>query len=314
MNWLKSILSSNKENREGARAGLALGGGGIRGLAHVGVLSVLQHEGIPIKAIAGSSMGAIVGAAYALNPNFSKEFMAQQMTELGLWVPDGLFENGRTQESFLQKIRQFIDAERFIVDAMLGWGILPGNRVADSLHRLTMGKNLEASQIAIAVVATDLLSGDKIVFKEGPADLAVQASSALPGFLPPIRQGDRLLADGAFVDLIPTAVVRELGVDFVIAVDVDQEGVRVEVRNGLEAFLRAVELCARHHKRHHLELANLVIRPDFGEAVNPLDFSKTMLCIEAGVQAAERSLPELRERLNTRRSLNKAMTMKERER
>lgn len=286
--------------------GLALGGGGVRGLAHIGVLSVFQREAIPIKAIAGSSMGAIVGAAYALNPNFTREFMAGQMAELGLSMPGGLFENERDKESFLQKIVQFIDAERFIIDAMLGWGILPENRVVESLQRLTMGKKLEESQIPIAVIATDLLSGEKIVFKEGPADFAIQASSALPGFLPPIRQEERLLADGAFVDLVPSEVVREMGVDFVIAVDVDQEGVKVEVRNGLEAFLRAVELCARHHKRHHLELADLVIRPEFGEPVNPLDFSKTELCIDAGVRATEKMLPAIRNLLGGRAAISKA--------
>ncbi len=306
---MRTLLTKAKRlclNRETSRqpvVGIALGGGGVRGLAHVGVLSVFQREGVPIKAIVGSSMGAIVGAAFALNPNFSREFMAEQMAELGLSVPGGLFENDGDRESLLQKIHQFIGAERFIVDAMLGWGILPEDKIVESLQRITMGKRLEQGSIPIAVVATDLLSGDKIVFTEGPADFAVQASSALPGFLPPIRQQDRLLADGAFVDLVPTAVVRELGADFIIAVDVDQEGVRVEVRNGFEGFLRATELCARHHKRHHLELADLVIQPDFGAAVNPLDFSKTELCIEAGVQAAERILPKMSEIWDSRNFL-----------
>ncbi|NIR51736.1 hypothetical protein GWO43_24480 [candidate division KSB1 bacterium] len=304
-NLLRKVKSLGRKASRQAVVGLALGGGGVRGLAHVGVLSVFQRAAIPVKAIAGSSMGAIVGVAYALNPDFSKEFMAKQMADLGLSVQGGLLENGRDKESFVQKIRQFIDTERFIVDAMLGWGILPETRILESLRRLMLGKRLEETQIAIAVVATDLLSGDKIVFREGPADFAIQASSALPGFLPPVDDQDRLLADGAFIDLIPTTVVRDLGADFVIAVDVDQEGLRVEVHNGLEAFLRAVDLCARHHKRHHLESADLVIRPDFDQAVKPLDFSKAELCIEAGEQAAEQMLPELREQMNRQHSLSK---------
>ncbi|MFQ6114143.1 MAG: patatin-like phospholipase family protein [bacterium] len=311
MNWLKKITAPKRKFSNKLTIGLALGGGGVRGLAHIGVLSVFQREAIAVKAVAGSSMGAIVGAAYALNPEFNKEKLSKQVAELGISLPSTLSEDKRDKNSFLKRLRQFIDAEKFMVDALWGWGILPESRIAESLRRLTLGKKLEEGRIPIAVVTTDLLSGEKIIFKEGPTDFAVQASSALPGFLPPIQFENRLLADGAFVDMVPAEVVREMGVDFVIAVGVDQEGMRVQVRNGLEAFLRAIELCARHHKRHHLELADLVIRPDFGEAVNPLDFSKTELCIEAGVQAAERTLPELRERLSNPRSLSRTASVKE---
>ncbi|NIR52574.1 hypothetical protein GWO43_28700 [candidate division KSB1 bacterium] len=305
------LFEKFKKSENHEMIGLALGGGGVRGLAHVGVLSVFQDEAISIKAIAGSSMGAIVAAAYALNPHFGKEYMANEMAELRFSTPGGLYDAQRDKESFLQKVRQFLDTERFVVDAMLGWGIFPENEVAESLQRLTMGKRLEEGTIPVAVVATDLVRGDKVVFKEGPADVAIQASSALPGFLPPVQNRDRLLADGAFIDLVPTAVVREMGADFVIAVDVDQEEMRVEVHNGLEAFFRAVELCARHHKHHHLELADLVIRPDFGEPVNPLDFSKAELCIEAGVYAAEQAVPQLRELFSGKSRKHKIADAKE---
>lgn len=309
MKWFKKKTGDDKN----PGVGLALGGGGIRGLAHAGVLSVFDREGIPIKAIAGSSMGAIVGAAYALNPNFNPESFVQQVDAMGLAVPGGLNEDKRDKDTFLKRLRQFIDAERVIVDAAIGWGILSDTQVVEFLNKLTQGKNLDDGRTQLAVVATDLLNGDKIVFKEGPATFAVQASSALPGFLPPVPYDDRLLADGAFVDLVPTEVVRQMGVDFVIAVDVDQEGMRVEVRNGVEAFLRAVELCARHHKRHHLKSADLVIRPNFGKPINPLDVSKAQLCIEAGVQAAEQSLPELSELLSGRFPLKQTLALNEKE-
>jgi len=303
MNWFRK---KRTEEENGLSIGLALGGGGVRGLAHAGVLSVFDREGIPIKAIAGTSMGAIVAAAYSLNPEFDKKDLINLVANLGINVPTGLNEDKRDKDSFLKRIRQFIDAERMIVDAALGWGILPQEKVVEFLRLLTLGKELEDGRTRLAIVTTDLLSGDKIVFKDGPAVLAVQASSAIPGFLPPVHHQGRLLADGAFVDLVPCAVVREFGVDIVLAVDVDQEGVQVEVRNGIEAFMRAVELCARHHKNHHLKLADMVIRPDFGTPVNPLDVSKTELCIEAGVQAAEQMLPELRELLSGRHSVNKS--------
>ena len=299
MKWRRS---QRKQDAKGVSVGLALGGGGVRGLAHAGVLSVFARERVPVTAIAGSSMGAIVGAAYALNPDFSKEHMLQRVLDLGLSAPVGLKEAQHDNESWFRRLRQFIEAEKVIIDAALGWGMFPEKLVAEFLDGLTLGKQLDEGRVRLAVVSIDLLSGDKVVFRSGPATFAVQASSALPGFLPPVRHGSRLLADGAFVDLVPVDVVRQMDVDLVVAVDVDQEDVRVEVRNGLEAFLRAVELCARHHKQHHLKAADLVVRPDFGEPINPLDASKAEQCVEAGVRAAEAALPELRSRLGSKAS------------
>jgi len=277
--------------------GLALGGGGVRGLAHIGVLTVLDREAIPIHAIAGTSMGAIVGAAYALSPDFDRKRLTKEVIELGISPPLALNLSEVDREGFLERLRRFIDVERFLIDTMWGWGVLEGTGVADALAKLTSGKRLEDARVPLAAVATDLLSGEKVVFRKGPASLALQASSALPGIFPPIKHEGRLLADGAFVDLVPTDVVREMGARLVVAVDVDQESMRMEISSGLQAFLRAVEIGARHHKRHHLRLADLVIRPEFGESVDSLDFSKAELCIEAGVRATERALPALRRML-----------------
>ncbi len=277
--------------------GLALGGGGVRGLAHIGVLTVLDREAIPIHAIAGTSMGAIVGAAYALSPDFDRKRLTKEVIELGISPPLALNLSEVDREGFLERLRRFIDVERFLIDTMWGWGVLEGTGVADALAKLTSGKRLEDARVPLAAVATDLLSGEKVVFRNGPASLALQASSALPGIFPPIKHEGRLLADGAFVDLVPTDVVREMGARLVVAVDVDQESMRMEISSGLQAFLRAVEIGARHHKRHHLRLADLVIRPEFGESVDSLDFSKAELCIEAGVRATERALPALRRML-----------------
>jgi NTE family protein len=295
--WLKNLGISWRRMTGARTLGLALGGGGVRGLAHIGVLTVLDREAIPIHAIAGTSMGAIVGAAYALSPDFDRKRLTKEVIELGISPPLALNLSEVDREGFLERLRRFIDVERFLIDTMWGWGALEGTGVADALAKLTSGKRLEQARVPLAAVATDLLSGEKVVFRKGPASLALQASSALPGFFPPIKHEGRLLADGAFVDLVPTDVVREMGARLVVAVDVDQESMRMEISNGLQAFLRAVEIGARHHKRHHLRLADLVIRPEFGESVDSLDFSKAELCIEAGVRATERALPALRRML-----------------
>jgi NTE family protein len=274
--------------------GLALGGGGVRGLAHMGVLAVLDREGIPVSAIAGTSMGAIIGGAYALHPEFDRARLTQQIVDLGIKSPILLEPSELDADGFVQRLRRFIDVERFLIDTMWGWGAFEGTAVANALETLTGGKTLEAARIPFAAVAADLLTGEEVVFRNGPAALALQASSALPGFFPPVRQNGRLLADGAVVDLVPARVVRRMGVQAVVAVDVDQENIPAEITNGLQAFLRAVEISARHHKQHHLLSADLVIRPDFGSPIDSLDFSKAQLCVEAGEHATERALPALR--------------------
>jgi NTE family protein len=297
--WLRTLRDSWRKITGARTLGLALGGGGVRGLAHIGVLTVLDREGITIHAIAGTSMGAIIGGAYALSPDFDRKRLTKQVIELGITPPLTLTATEVDSEGFLERLRRFIGVERFLIDTMWGWGAFEDSGIADVLAKLTSDKRLEEAKVPLAVVATDLLSGDKVVFKKGPASLALQASSALPGFLPPIKHEGRLLADGAFVDLVPTDVVREMGVRLVVAVDVDQESMRMDISNGLQAFLRAVEIGARHHKRHHLRLADLVIRPEFGESVNSLDFSKAELCVEAGLRATERALPALRRMLKS---------------
>ncbi len=293
LNFLKWLFADNKPATS-PRIGLALGGGGVRGMAHLGVLSVFEREGIPIHAIAGSSMGAIVGAAHALNPEYGGERLTQLMRELDEAIPERLKTPSSASESLLRKLQQFINLERFILDTVAGWSVLPEELSRKTLEKLTLGKNIEEATLPIAIVAVDLLSGEKIVFREGPATLALQASSAIPGYFPPVANDGMLLVDGAIVDAVPADVVREMDVDIVIAVDVDQTGPRSEIRNGLDAFLRAVELCAQYNKRHFLKNADLVIHPDFGQTIVTFDVSKTEVCINAGVQAAEKALPEIR--------------------
>ncbi len=294
----KRIITSWRTPKKTPTLGLALGGGGVRGLAHAGVLTVFEREGIPIHAIAGTSMGAIIAGAYVLSPDFNSKHLAQQAIDLGISTPARSSTVRKDQSTFLERLRLFIDVERFLFDSLWGWGTLPEIPVADALAKLTLGKGLEEGKIPIAVVATNLHSGEKVVFKEGPATIALQASAAIPGFFPPVLYQGSLLADGGFIELVPASVVRQMGVDLVIAVDVNQDNVRVEINNGLQALLRAVDISAHHHKHHYLELADLVIRPEFGEAIDTLDFAKIELCINAGMRAAERAIPDVRRLLS----------------
>ncbi|NOX88544.1 MAG: patatin-like phospholipase family protein [Calditrichaeota bacterium] len=275
------------------RIGLALGGGGVRGFAHIGVLTVLRREGIHIQAIAGSSMGAIVGTLFSLHYNLDLDALTKQLIEIATPVSEKMSFQKKEDHGILKRLRQFIHMERFLMDTIWGWGEVTGEVTGELFKKLTQGKLLEDCRIPVAVVTTDLLSGERVVFTEGPAHLALQASSALPGIFPPVRYQNRLLADGAFVDYVPVEVVRQMNVDKVIAVDVDQENLPVEINNGLEAMMRATELCARHHKWLHLENADVVIRPDFKRFVQTFDISMAQHCISAGMEAAEQALEKL---------------------
>ncbi len=286
--WRNRILKRSR------KVGIALGGGGVRGLAHVGVLSVLEQEKIPIDYLAGSSMGAIVAAAYTLNPEYSGNRMIQLLREFDEAIPAHLKESSAEPSSFLSKLRQFINIERFILDTISGWSVLPEDMAKEALERLTMDKRIEEASIPIAIVTVDLLSGEKVVFREGPAAIALQASSAIPAFFPPVPYKNMLLVDGAIVDVVPADVARDMGSDIVLGVDVGQTGPREEINNGLEAFLRAVELSGEYNKRHFLRQADLVIKPDFGETIVTFDTSKAELCIEAGIKAARQALPKIR--------------------
>jgi predicted acylesterase/phospholipase RssA len=121
LEWLRKLGDSWRMLGRGRRLGLALGGGGVRGLAHIGVLTVLDREGIPIHAIAGTSMGAIIGAAYALAPTFNRKRLTEQVMDLGIQPPLALGASREEQESFFNRLRQFIDVERFLIDTMWGW-------------------------------------------------------------------------------------------------------------------------------------------------------------------------------------------------
>jgi NTE family protein len=275
------------------KIGLALGGGGVRGLAHVGVISVLKRENIPVNNIAGSSMGAIVAAALTLNPEYGSQKLKHLLEELEDSIPDHLKIPAEKSDSLLTKLRLFINVERFILDTISGWSVLPEDLAKKTLEKLTLDKKIEEATIPIAIVSVDLLSGEKVVFKDGPAAIALQASSAIPGFLPPVLYKDMFLVDGAILDVVPADITREMGAEIVIAVDVDQSGPRPQIKNGLDAFLRAVELSSQYNKRQFLKEADIIIRPDFGQEILTFDVSKADVCISAGVKAAEDALPKI---------------------
>ncbi|MBT2756128.1 patatin-like phospholipase family protein [Mesobacillus foraminis] len=196
------------------KIGLALGSGGARGFAHLGVIKVLRDEGIPIDMIAGSSMGAMVGCFYGA----------------GLDV-DRLYKLSRAF-----KRKYYLD---FTVPKM---GFIAGKRVKELIRIFTHGKEIQELDIPVAVVATDLVSGEKVVFKDGPIADAVRASIAIPGIFTPEKLDGRLLIDGGVIDRIPVSVVKEMGADIVIAVDVSHVKTNAEITSIFDVIMQSIDI------------------------------------------------------------------------
>jgi NTE family protein len=259
-------------NRTGL--GLALGGGFARGFAHLGVLQVLQQNQIPISHIAGTSVGSILGAAYASGAPLARII------------------------STCRSLR-FRDIARWRVSRL---GLASNNRLGDLIERVFESRQFEDLRIPLAVVATDLTSGEPVVFTQGNLVDAIRASCAFPGLFEPVEIGTRCLADGALVAPVPTRAARELGATSVLAISVGmQDGHRGAPTNIFQVVSRAVSAAQKHQLEIWERHADLVLRPEV-QSLAWDDFDRAEEAIEAGVTAARRALPRIEKLLGQKAS------------
>lgn len=269
--------------------GLVLGGGGARGLAHVGVLRALNHLGYFPAAIVGVSMGAVVGATYALNEHWYEALVKMDVS--GFPVLPHLRSRGPGSA-----LRKFVQMERTARNLYFGLGtgqdtVKWGRGV---LQELTLEKDLADGRVPVLAVATDMLTGRRIVLSEGNAVDAIYASSALAGLLPPLKQGPYLLIDGGYCDGAPVDTLGDLGLDLVIAVDPSQHHVVEPPANGLEVLLRSIEITQNAYAAKQFQQADLILTPAFAGTVGLMDFKHKRACIASGIQAVRRATPQLR--------------------
>jgi NTE family protein len=248
------------------RIGLALGGGAVRGLAHLGVLTVLEREGISIDCVAGASVGAVVGAAHCAGLG------AQQLKAIAAQL------SWRRIASPIWPIQGFVSftkLEHWLVD-LLG--------------------DLDFADLAIpfAVVATDAESGAPVVLRAGRLAPAVRASCSVPGVVPPLKMNGRLLVDGGISDNLPVAAVRALGADYVIGVDICRPLIRPR-RGPLGIGFAALETLVRR-VGGGIETTDCLISPDLA-GFSYVRFSQREELIARGIRAAEERLPLLRSAL-----------------
>jgi NTE family protein len=186
------------------RIGLALGGGGARGYAHLGVLKILLGADIPIDVIAGTSMGAVVGAAYAAG--YEIEEMENMVLQMG-W-------------------RQMF---KLADPSLPRQGLIIGNRLEKYFNILARGKDFNQLEKELVVVATDVISGEEVRINSGPVASALRASTSLPGIFYPVKAGSHLLVDGSISTPVPLAAAQEAGSDVVVAVDVSSQVDRADI-------------------------------------------------------------------------------------
>ncbi|HEX4895331.1 MAG TPA: patatin-like phospholipase family protein [Solimonas sp.] len=253
------------------KVGLVLGGGGARGFAHIGVLKMLDVLGVKPDLIVGTSAGSVAGAFYAAGYN---GFDLQQMA---------------------------FDLDRATVSdwTMFGKGLLRGDALQNFVNRLLGNRNIEQLKIPFAAVAARLDNGQGVLFQRGNVGQAVRASSAVPGVFQPTLINNVEYVDGGLVSPVPIRYARQLGADFIIAVDVSTPPSTAATESKLDVVMRTFDIMGKAMREAELPLADVVIRPDLSQ-VSSTDFENKQLAILQGERAAAAAVPVIRDKLLAR--------------
>jgi NTE family protein len=259
------------------KVGLALGGGAARGLAHIGVLEVLEKEGIPVDMIAGTSAGAAVGALYAQGKR------AGQIKELAL-------------DTGWWKLVSLIDL------ALPRSGFIEGTRIKNQLKSIIGDISFSDLKIPLACVATDISSGEEVVINDGSVLEGVRASISVPVIFTAVKRGDRYLVDGGLVNPVPVSTVRQMGADLVIAVNViPPMGVRIQSTKTKEpsifqAMLHSLYISTYSLVRSNLAGADIIIEPRLPN-IGYGDFQRVSEAVRQGEIAAKELIEQIKQRL-----------------
>ena len=264
-----SSVTTVPERRE-VKLGLALGGGAARGFAHLGVIQVLEEAGLTPRYLVGTSAGSLVAALYASGKSTA--------------------ELTRAAESM-----QEADITDWILP-ILNRGALRGEALAKYVNTQVGGLNLEQMKIPLGIVATDLGSGEPITFRRGNTGTAVRASSAIPAVFQPVRIGDREYVDGGLVAPVPVRQTREMGANFVIAVDISSDPDGHSPGDTFQILLQTFTIMGKSINTLALREANLVVRPALS-GVKSADFGARTRSIEAGRVAMQALLPTLKAKM-----------------
>ncbi len=282
---------------------LVLGGGGARGLSQIGVLKVLEREGFWPDLIVGCSIGAIIGGMYAQNPRIDvlekRAFDFFGSSEYGDFNINVL-ENHHIaddDQDFIHQIARNIERRVLLNIVASRESILNDDRLGKAVRYLVEKGKIEDTQIPFACNATDLVSGEPVLFTKGDIHNAIKASGSIPGYLPPVHYNSKVLVDGAVSYALPIKFARSLGADFVIAVDVKQKlRPQSEYLNVFDVILRAGLVTASVLSEEIPDKADILIQPEVDEYFW-YDFRRADQIIRAGEEAVDQHLNEIRKHI-----------------
>jgi NTE family protein len=247
---------------------LALGGGAARGFAHIGVIQVLEESGIKPHCVAGTSAGSLVAALYASGLSGTE----------------------------LAKVALRMDESAITDWSFPGRGVIRGEALARYVRQQTQGKLIEQLPMPLGIVATDLDSGQGVLFRRGDLGQAVRASSAVPAVFQPVRIANREYVDGGLVSPVPVRYAREMGAEMVVAVDISTQPEGQPTGDPFSLLLQTFSIMGKSINQFELREADVVVRPAL-VGVSSADFTVRQRAIQAGRQAALSQVGAIRERV-----------------
>ena len=247
---------------------LVLGGGAARGFAHIGVIKTLEAQGIVPDMVVGTSAGSVVGALYA----------------------------GGYSGFDLQKVAFQLDQDSIGDFAMPDRGFIKGEQLQNYINKALRQRPIESLNKPFAAVATELQSGEMMIFQRGNTGMAVRASSSVPGVFQPVNIGGRDYVDGGLVSPVPVKAARTMGADIVIAVDISSKPKHARIKDTLDILLQTFNIMGQGIGRYEMTEADVVIQPNIG-TMGSAEFEQKHTAIMEGERAALAALPLIRAKI-----------------
>lgn len=254
---------------------IALGSGGARGFAHIGVLKILHEEGIPIDIITGSSIGALVGSMYGVGKDIERMYHLVKY-----------FERKYFLDFHLQKM-----------------GLIVGDRIKELIDLICYKKKIEELDIPLAIIATDLCTGEKVIFTSGEIAVAVRASISIPGIFVPMKLDNKLLVDGGLIDRIPISVAREMGADIVIGVDVSAIKKNPQINSIYDVIWQSIDILQFESVNNRELASDIMLKPDIMD-YDSKSFTHIEEIIELGEVETRKKINEIRNCITAWRNQN----------
>ncbi len=297
------------------KVGLCLSGGAARGMTHLGVLRELEGAGLRPDMVAGASVGALIGALYAHSLDIEEVerivlafLRGEDFSDLRGDILVRTRE-GEEQGGIFRRMLRTFRKSLFYGVSLTQLSYIPVNRLESLLAKMVPDVNIEDGKIPFACVATDIVNNRPYFILKGPLRRAIAATCSIPGFFPPIAWDGVRLVDGSWSMQNPVRLLREMGADFVVAIDIAQDMMDApDPDNGLEVVLRSNMATRITLSELELKEADYVIRPDM-RRMEWWDFKKSEACIRRGRESAAAAIAELKKGIERAR-LKKFLTLK----